>query len=98
MLKILAPRESASITTSHISQTPSPQPGEMADLTQQRDAGQHGLVWAIAVENLVENEVKGDELVDVTHEMVLGNEFLEGDHLNLKLLGWGSLSMVQSID
>lgn len=51
--------------------------------------GAAAIVGAIAVANLVANEFKGDELVDFAQEVVLGDEFLEGDHLALKLLGCG---------
>lgn len=44
---------------------------------------------SIAVANLVANEVKGDELVNFTLEVVLGDELIERDHLDLKLLGCG---------
>ena len=58
----------------------------------EKDDGVDGgaaIVGAIAVANLVANEVKGDELVDFAQEVVLGNEFFERDHLDLKLLGCG---------
>ena len=51
--------------------------------------GGAAIALAIAVANLVANEFKGDELVDFAQEVVLGYEFLEGDHLELKLLGYG---------
>lgn len=47
------------------------------------------IALAIAVANLVANEVKGDELVDFAQEVVLGDELLKGNHLDLKLLGCG---------
>lgn len=44
------------------------------------------MVRAIAVAHLVANEAR-DELIDFAQEVILGNERVEGDHLDFTLLG-----------